>query len=632
MPLAGRWRSTVLAAALVGAAAPGPADALELFGRCLFSCEREPPPEGSVTYEVTFDVTGDRALTRRLENASRLDEEANEPSPGAAALITRARGDYQRILAALYAAGYYGPTISIAIDGREAANLPIDTEFGDTADVVVSVVPGPEFRFGTVDIENRPGPIEGDRTLPQTPEELGLVPGQPAYSTVVVASEAALVGRWREKGYPKARIMDERAVAQHERNELDVAIGVDPGRPAVFGPVTVTGTDRMDPGFVAWYAGIVPGEPFDPDDLERARDQLRRLGVFQATRIIEADAITDDGTLPIELAVAESKRRVFGVGAKFSTLDGAGVEGYWQHRNLFGRAEKLRLEAHVGGIDAADPEEYNYGVAATFTKPGAFTPYTDFIATVYAEQEAPDTYTARVVGARAGFNHRIGTRWEVDAFGQVEYSDITGTDVGDGEFLMVSLPTAARYDGTDNLLDPTEGFRVEVKAEPFIETERDNIGLISEIEGSTYFGFADDRLVLAARAAVGSIVGAPRDDIPANRLFFAGGGGSIRGYPYRGVGPQDSDGDPTGGRSYFVGSVEARVGVTDTIGVVPFFDFGNAFESELPDFSEELRTAVGLGLRYKTGLGPIRFDVAVPLEPYDGDANVAFYIGLGQAF
>jgi translocation and assembly module TamA len=632
LPLAGRWRAAVLAAALLGAVAPGPAAAFEIFGIRLFGGKPEAPPEGAVTYTVDVDAGGDRDLARRVRSASRLVEEAKEPSPGAAALLARARGDYQRILATLYAAGYYDDVISITVDGREAANLPIDTDLGDTAEVLITVAPGPPYRFGRLEIVNPPGPIENDRTLPKTPEELGLVPGAPAYSTAVVASEAALVGRWRERGHPKARIMEERAVAQQERDELDVYIAVDPGRPAVFGPTTVTGTRRMDPGFVAWYAGITPGEPFDPDTLERARDQLRRLGVFQASRVIEADRIGDDGTLPIELAVAESKLRVLGVGAKYSTLDGAGVEGYWAHRNLFGRAEKLRLEASVGGIEATDPDEYNYSLSATFTKPGVFTPWTDFVATVYGAQDSPDAYRARTVGGRAGFNHRIPDRWTFGAFGQVEYSDIDQTDVGDGTFLMISLPLSAAYDGSNNFLDPTRGFRIGAKAEPFYETHYANVGLISEIDGSVYFGLAGDRLVLAGRAAVGSIVGAPRDEIPANRLFFAGGGGSIRGYPYRGVGPLDANGDVTGGRSYFVGSAEARIGVTRTIGVVPFFDFGNAFESELPDFSEPLRTSVGLGLRYKTGLGPIRFDVAFPLDPYEGDPNVAFYVGLGQAF
>lgn len=633
MALPARWRAFAVALAVAGSALIGPAEAFELFGVRLFGKEPEPLP-GSVPYTVEFTAEGaERALARRLAGASRLIEEEDEPSPGDAALLATARGDYRRILGALYAAGRYGGVISITIDGREAADLPIDTEFGETAAVAITVEPGPLYLFDDVAIANRPGPILDDPEVPPTPEELGLRPGEPALSGVVLASEAALIGRWREKGHPKAAIERRTASAYHEEEAIDVAITVAPGRPAVFGPTTVSGTERMDPEFVAYYADIEPGTAFDPDELQEARDQLRRLEVFQALRLVEADEIGADGTLPIDIAVAERPLRVFGVGAKYSTVDGAALEAYWRHRNLFGRAEKLRLEARVGGINAQNPDEYNYRVAASFLKPGIFTPYTDLKATVFAEQLAPDTFRARTVGSRIGFAHRATKRLTVETFAQVEASTIDQTTVGDGDFLLFSLRNEANYDGTDSLIDPTRGFRVGVIAEPFYEAGFGNPGIVTGLNGSVYRGFGeDDRVVLAARAAVASIAGPPLDEVPANRLFYAGGGGSIRGYPYRGVGPINAAGKVIGGRSSFVGSVEARVKVTDKIGIVPFADFGNAFRNELPDFSEPLRVGVGIGARYYTTLGPLRFDVAVPLDPIQGDPNVAFYIGLGQAF
>lgn len=620
--------ATILASGLAGA----PAAAIEIFGLRLFEGKREPPPPEAVRYDVSFEVAGDGEVRIALENASRLQADAKEPAPSAAALLAVARGDYQRLLGVLYAQGRYGPTISITVDGSEAASLPPDTELGDSTNVVVAVDPGPQFVFGTVSIENRPGPVPDDETVPKTPEELGLRPGAPARSTAVLAGEAALVGRWREKGYAKAAIARRTADAYHGRDELDVAIAVAPGRPAVFGRTTVSGTMRMDPVFVAYYAGIEPGEPFDPDDLERARDQLRRLEVFQATRIVEADEIGADGALPIELVVVERKRRVVGVGASYSTIDGVGVEGYWRHRNLFGRAEKLNLEARVGGIDAQNPDEYNYRAAVSFLKPGVFTPYTDFSTIVYAEQVAPDTYRSRSVGGRAGLVHRVSPRLTVDAYAAIEASAVDQTSVGDGDFLVASVPMSIAYDGSNDRLDPTQGYRAQLTVEPFYEVNNNNVGTMTEGEASVYYGLAGDRLVLAARAAAGSIVGPPLGEIPANRLFFTGGGGSIRGYPYRGVGPIDAAGNVVGGRSYFTGSLEARVRVTQTIGIVPFMDFGNAFESELPDFSEPLRVGVGAGVRYRTGLGPIRADFAVPLDRIGGDPSFAFYIGIGQAF
>ncbi|WP_420394109.1 autotransporter assembly complex protein TamA [Acuticoccus sp.] len=613
-------------------ALPAPALAIEIFGYRFFEDEPE-VPEGGVAYTVEFEVFGDdRGLTRRIERASALEEESDEPSPGAGALIARAQSDYQRILAALYADGRYGPTISILVDGREAATLPIDTTLGEAAEVYVTVDPGPVYAFADVDIANRPGEVPDDDDVPKTVEELGLRPGEPALSGVVLASEAALVGRWRELGYPKAAIADRDATARHDDDALDVGIAVEPGRPAVFGTTTVSGTTRMDPGFVAYYAGIEPGEPFDPDDLERARDQLRRLEVFRAIRIVEADAIGPDGTLDVDLQLAERPPRVFGAGVKFSSLDGIGGEAYWRHRNLFGRAEKLDLRASVGGINGEDPDLYNYRVAATFIKPGVFTPYTDFTALLFAEQLAPDTFRARTVGARAGLTNRVTERLTVSAFGSVEVSTIDETEVGDGDFVFLSLPVTVEYDGSNDRYDPTRGYRASLRLEPFYEAVNSNVGGITEVEGSVYYGLADDRLVLAARGAVGSIFGTPYDETPATKLFHIGGGGSIRGYPYKGVGPRDDDDDVVGGRSYLEGSLEARIRVTDKIGVVPFVDVGNAFEDELPDFSEPLKVGVGLGLRYRTGLGPLRADVAFPLDPFDGDPAVAFYLGLGQAF
>lgn len=618
-----------------------PAHTFEIFGIRLFGREDEPPPSpDAIEYNAEITVgNDDSSLTGDLSNASRLISDSDKPSASPAVLLATARTDYQRLLAVLYANGRYGGTISITVDGREAANIPFDATIPDGAQVDVTVDPGPTYLFDNVRIVDRPGPIADDRTIPPTPESLGLRKGEPARSTVVLASEDALVGRWREKGYPKARIAERTATARHPDEALDVYIRAAPGRPAVFGPTRVEGTERMDPAFVAYYSGLTPGEPFDPDDLERARKQLRRLGVFQAVRIVEADEVGPDGTLPITLQVAEGKRRVIGGGAKFSSIDGLGVEGYWRHRNLFGRAEQFGLEGTVGGIDAQDPDQYNYRLAATFLKPGVFTPYTDFSSTIYAEQIAPSSFDrgsvrfrSRSVGGQLGFRHRFDDRLSGEIFAKAEASKIDRTRVGNGDFFMLSLPSALNYDGSDNELDPTKGFRLGGKLEPFYETTRSNAGLISEAEARAYFGVADGRFVLAGRVQAGSIVGAPLDDIPANRLFFAGGGGSIRGYPYRGVGPVDARGRVFGGRSVFTTSAEARIRVTRSFGVVPFVDAGNAFVSQYPDFSEPLRVGVGAGLRYYTGLGPIRFDVAVPLDRFNDDPSIAFYIGLGQAF
>ncbi len=120
-------------------------------------------------------------------------------------------------------------------------------------------------------------------------------------------------------------------------------------------------------------------------------------------------------------------------------------------------------------------------------------------------------------------------------------------------------------------------------------------------------------------------------NVAADRRLYAGGAGSVRGYAYQNLGPRDGGGNNTGGRSAFLVSAEARYRLTDQLGVVAFVDAGNAYASTVPDFGD-IKVGVGAGVRYMTAVGPIRFDVAVPLQPRSGDPAVAVYVGLGQAF
>ena len=201
-------------------------------------------------------------------------------------------------------------------------------------------------------------------------------------------------------------------------------------------------------------------------------------------------------------------------------------------------------------------------------------------------------------------------------------------------FRSVGIPLSVKYDSTDNLLDPTRGVRVTASVSPYPTFLGSTIGVVqSKAALSAYYALDEDaRYVLAGRVGLGSIAGEELSDIPATRRFYAGGGGSVRGYAYRTLSPLGPDGRITGGRSLFEGSVEARIKLTDTIGVVPFFDAGMAFESAVPNFKQRLQMAAGLGLRYYTAIGPIRLDVAAPLNPRKGDKPVAVYISIGQAF
>ncbi|HET7412171.1 MAG TPA: autotransporter assembly complex family protein, partial [Pararhizobium sp.] len=606
----------VAAALAIGLAlAPARASAFQLFGMTFFESKAEKNADvigEPLDYKVKVTVTPEsRTVKNAVENASGLYSDRKKPASGAAGLIAKARSDYKSILAALYGQGYYGGVIHILIDGKEADGLPPDVELAAPAQVAINIDPGPLFRFGRTRIVNAAPPPVSFRDEVDSPAAIGFVPGEPARSGVVLKAEKLATDAWRQQGHPKAKVKEQELTADHRTDHLNVTLGIEPGPRAVYGPVTVEGTKRMDPRFVARMTDLKPGQEYDPDDIKRANDRLTKLDVFRSMKIEEADQVGPDGILPITVHVQERKLHRIGIGATYSTLDGGGLSAFWLHRDLFGHAEHLRVDGMVGGLgETIDPKKFDYSLGVTFTRPGIFDPDTDLIASVFGKRQVLDPYTETSIEGKLGFSHYFSPELTGDIAGDIKRARFDD-DFGTRDFLTVGLPGTLTFDSRDSTTDPTQGWYLQGGLEPFYEFDYGNAATRMTAEARTYYGFgARDRVVLAGRVKIGSLVGAPIDETPPDKLFFAGGGGSIRGYDYQSIGVRDSSGRLTGGRSLFETSAEVRAKITDTIGIVGFVDAGTVSANSFIDFSEPLKVGVGAGLRYYTGLGPIRLDVA----------------------
>ena len=638
--------STLVAGLLTAVyVAPTPAHAFRLLGVCIIGpCEEQVDPDiiDPLGYDAelvivpsTADGEVDSTAERAARRASTLLARDDEPAPGASGLIALARGDYRRILAGLYNAGYYGPSILIFINGQEVTELPPDASLPEGTQVLIEVEPGPPFVFGRTDILNRAPPAIERRDRVEDPSDIGFETGEPALASVVRNAGRLAVEAWREQGHPKARIAERDVAAIHPGDTLDAVLTVEPGPRAVYGPVSVRGTERMIPSFVANQTGLKPGEEFDPDDLERARDRLSRLRVFRTIRLIEDAEVGPDGVLPIEVVVDERKLRRIGVGGTVSNIDGFGGEAFFIHRNLFGRAERLRLDASVGGIGRSgetDVEDFDYGLGLSLILPGRITPDTDITFNLRGDRQVLEPYTETSVDGSVGLTHiftpELTGRLALGA-SRSRFED----DFGTRDFTTVGLLGGLTFDTRDDELDPTEGFYADVEGEVFREFEFENDALRLASETRAYVGFGRrDVVVLAGRAKVGTIFGTEINETAPDRLFFAGGGGSVRGYGYRNIGLRQADGDVTGGLSLAEGSAEIRLRrVFRNFGAAAFVDVGTVADTASFEF-DDLKIGVGGGFRYHTGLGPLRLDVAVPLDPEDGDPDVGIYVGLGQAF
>jgi translocation and assembly module TamA len=611
--------------------------AFDLFGLKLFEDQSEVDAEAVIAdpqpYTVTLSTGGAaKPVEDAVRSASALIAGADLPASGAAGLLATARGDYRRMLAALYGEGYYGGTISIRVGGKEAATLPPDAVLPDPAPVDIFVKPGPLFRFGRVVIVNRAGPAHeaGDRV--DAPELVGYGAGEPAKSSVILKAEQLALEAWRQQGYAKAAIANREVVADHATNLVDVTVTVDPGRFARVGPITVRGTASMDPAFVAQQTGLVPGTEYDPDDIARAEKRLARLDVFSAMRIEAASAIGSEGLLPFTVIVGEQKLRRFGVGATYSTVDGLGLEAFHLWRNLFGRAERLRIDAMVAGIGfPINSAAFDYAFGGTFTKPGFLNPDNDLVAAVSAERTILTNFTETSASASAGLTQYLSDEMTLKGSAFVERSNFADA-FGIRDFALAGVDAGFTFDTRDDATDATEGFFLEVTGQPFYEFYYGNPAFRTTAEARAYWSpTGDNGVVLAGRIKAGALIGPALSEIPPDRLFFAGGGGSVRGYGFKSIGVAGPGGTVTGGRYLLEASLEARVKVTDDIGLVGFLDGGYVAADSFPGL-DQLRLGAGIGVRYYTGLGPLRLDLAIPLNKHPGDPDYALYAGIGQAF
>ena len=624
--------------------APQSACAFDLFGIHLWGKKKD-PAIGIIGVPKYYDVDillaphSDEAGLKLVKASSALVADHKKPVSGSAGLLNKARSDYRLILAALYADGRYGGTISITINGHEAANIPADSELPERSTIIITINCGPQYKFRTAAIHDL-APLNINNSVPP-PQEIGYASDKLAKSGVILKAEQLALTGWQNQGYAKAEVFSRRVTADHRLQTVDADIEINSGRLAHYGPLTVknvTKIPRMDSGYVAWMTGLKEGERYNPEDLKKANKRLEKLQVFRAAVIHEADKIEPDGRLPLGLTLQERPPRRFGFGGNYSTLDGVGAEAYWMHRNLFGHAEKLRFDAKISGIggsqdDSYNPQNFSYLLGTTYTRPGIITPDTDYVASLYGEREVLDNYTTTSLKGQTGFTHTFNDQLSGRLYLNAAQTRSKDNYFGSRDFTTLGFLGGLLYDSRDDNANAHRGVYGEAILEPIYETHFGHFIGKMTLEGRTYWELGgDNRFVLANRLKIGSITGADARELPSNLLFFAGGGGSVRGYGYKNIGVKTDTGDTIGGRSLVEASSELRSMITDTIGVVAFVDAGVVGQDSYPDFAQNTKVGAGLGGRYLTSLGPLRLDLAVPLNGESGDPNLGFYIGIGQAF
>ena len=570
---------------------------------------RAAEPSG-VTYSVAIEGTKDKGLKSALEKNSNLVSLKDKPPPSMVALQRRAEGDLPRLQRVMRSRGYHTGTAGIEID---RGKKPIR--------VTVTVKSGPLFKLGSYTVVfTRPAPA-GIKTDAQS---LGLTAGKTAAAASILEAENTLRAALAARGHPLAKVVKRDAVADMRTAKLNVTLTVDPGAPARFGKITVSGLSRVEERYVRNRFAWKQGDRYDPRLVVEARKALIDSRLFSLVKITQATALDATGELPIAVELKEAKHRSLGVGARFSTSEGLGGEAFWEHRNLFGAGEVLRGELKGSFI--------GYGAAARFRRPDFLRRDQALGLSAEFRDERTEAYTGRFIEAGPSIRRQLD-RFHAAIVGlSVEYSTITENGFTDVNYLL-GVPMTLERDSTNDRLDPATGDRVTLKVTPYADLGGGRPFVVARASGSIYRPLTKDRRIIAAfRAAYGTVWGNRLRAIPANKRLYSGGGGSNRGYGYQMAGPIDLDGDPLGGRSMVEVGGELRIRVGKRFGIVPFIEGGRAYRGMTPDFSKRFLWSAGIGVRYYTEFGPLRADFAVPLNRRSVDGRFQFYISIGQAF
>jgi translocation and assembly module TamA len=566
-----------------------------------------------VPYDLTINPTGDDRLDAAIADASQLSALSDRAPASDAALRSRAADDKGRLNAVARAYGYYDDRVDIAIDTK-----------AQPVKIAVTVVPGPQYVLNSVVVVGTAGQMLPANVPSITTTTLGLDLDKPALAAPVAAGNARIERIFRAKGYPFASVADRKVTIDHGTHTMAVVYELDPGPLASFGQASFRGLESVHEAYVARHLSWKTGDPYDVDLVEKTRDQLVASNLF-STVAIDTQKGPDPAVTPMLVDVTERLPRSIAAGASYASTEGVAFNGSWEHRNLFGEAEDLRFGIVVG--------QENSAATADFRKPDIFGVDWDLVSNITVNKENAVAYTSKGERFATGFEYK-GFHRIVVGFGlSLEHATIDDFELNQ-HYTLIGIPLYAKRDSTDDLLNPTEGSREVITLTPYTDPARTALTFITgKVTGSYYQRLgSDDTYVFAVLGALGATAGVGLGDLPKDKRFYAGGGGSVRGFGFQRAGPIGLHDEPVGGLSSAEMSLELRYKLTETIGIVPFVDAGNVYDTNFPDLSKRLFLGAGIGARYYTGLGPLRLDLATPLHRRSGDRPLQIYVSLGQAF
>ena len=462
--------------------------------------------DNPVRYTVAIEGDLEEPLRELLNATSELVALINQPPAGRVGLRQRTQQDLERLRRVLHAEGYYGADVTFEIRSVvKSAEAPTE--------VIVRVETGPVYLLEDYAIHYADRPSHGADVgeLPREIEPLGLHTGMRARSASIVEAQKTLLEMLGNTGRPFALVVNRSIIVDHDRTTMQVAVDIDPGPFSRFGETRIEGNEGVDTAYLRKLLPWREGETFTQKQLELYRVRLAGTGLFERVQVSTAQQAVEDGDLPVLVNVHERTHRAVGVGLGYSTDQGPSADVFWEHRNIWGRQEWLRLSANTS-INAQ-----------TFTtdvrKPHFPVLDQHLLFNATANREISRAFEERSLSTFAGVERKKWDIWALRGGPSLEYTNLYDYDTRERtNFALVGLPLSARRDSTDDLLDPRRGSRFGLLATPYYGTVSNSVSFLAlEANGSASQAVdTAEKVVFAGRFRIGSVVGATTYTLPAN--------------------------------------------------------------------------------------------------------------------
>ena len=571
---------------------------------------------GKISYSVDFEGLDDPKALKALRSSSQLIALKKKHPSSINALRFRAESDMSDLVKVLHAYGYYEAKVDFRIE-EDMRNY----------DVVVYVTPGPLYRIERYKIElTNETPEEPPTCDLLALENLRIRIGDPAETEKILDSELCALQILAECGYPLGTVKDREIIADGATKKVRIALSINTGPLAYFGEATIEGNTRVRSYLIDQQIQWCERERYNSCLVEGTQKALMDTGLFTSVYITHPKALDEENLLPMKIEVAEAKHKSVSVGASFQTTYGPGVTFGWENRNVGGLGRRLLLQADIA--------QRTHSGIASYLIPNFHRIGQNYIIQGQAWHESITPYRTQSYSFLNRFDRQEGKYFFFTVGPKIEYMMVSNS-VDNGNFLLIEGPLYLRWTNVKDFLNPLSGIRFEYHGVPAVNVKDVSDFYYSQVLTlCTYIPlWGTDYLILAQKLTVGTIFSNGIGAVPVPKRFFGGSEDNLRGYKYYTVSPLDDDDKPIGGRSAIYYSLEPRFRVSESFGIVPFFDVGNVYLEQVPDFGGKWRKSVGIGIRYFSFIGPLRLDVAFPLNRRSGiDPRWWIFVSLGQTF